>query len=421
MAGPASPGTEGPTFEPPQLPPGWIAQWDGASKKYYFVSISTGVSQWETPNSAAPGGTPAQQQEHPYGVPKPELITHPDGTQTVRHADGRMEPVLPPGDGTRGVGGETGDRSIGSFASNMLMNQISGGHGKQSNNSGGHGSSPLGGIAGQLLGGLSGSNSHGNSQSNSHSSGGNNGAGKLVGALASSLFSSGGKTEHQQPQNYHGGQSSTPQQSGGFAGSVMGGVANMFGGSQGHSKNQNYGYSNAGQSGGYTGQAPPTSYQPSGQSTAAYSSPPPGSQHAQHGTPSYGAATGQQHGAPSYTAPPTQHGGSYSSPPPGQQSQGYGHHSPAPQGQHYSQQPAYVASSGVQHPQHPAPYGGQHQQYSQSQPNYNQQYGQVPAPPGGQPPYQPAYGHQNAPAVPSGSHPHYGQHGHHPGGYPGQW
>lgn len=113
MAGPASPGTEGPTYEPPQLPAGWIAQWDGASKKYYFVSISTGVSQWETPKQAAATGTPAPQQDHPYGAPNPELITHPDGTQTVRHSDGRMEPVLPPGDSTRGVDGQTGDRSLG--------------------------------------------------------------------------------------------------------------------------------------------------------------------------------------------------------------------------------------------------------------------------------------------------------------------
>ncbi|KAH8194078.1 hypothetical protein TruAng_011759 [Truncatella angustata] len=405
MAGPASPGTEGPTFEPPQLPPGWIAQWDGSSKKYYFVSISTGVSQWDTPREAAATGTPAQPQEHPYGVPRPEIITHPDGTQTVRHADGRMEPVLPPGDGTRGVGGGTGDRSIGSFATNMLMNQISGG--KQSHNSG-NSSSPLSGIAGQLMGGLTGSSSHGSSQGNSHGSSSNNGAGKLVGALASSLFSSGGKTEHQQPQNYHGGQTSTPQQSGGFAGSVMGGVANMFGGSPGQSS-QNYGYSNAGQSGGYSGQAPPTSYQPSGQSTTAYSSPPPAGQHAQHSAPSYGAPA-QQHGTPSYAPPTSQHGASYSSPPPGQQHQTYGQHSPAPQGQHYCA------------PQHQPAYGGQHQQYPQSQPSYNQHYGQGPST--GQPPYssQPPYGHQPAPAVPSNSHPQYGQQSGHQGGYPGhQW
>lgn len=111
------------------------------------------------------------------------------------------------------------------------MNQISGGKQSQGS-SGNHGSSPLAGIAGQLLGGLGGSSNHGNSSS--HNANSNNGAGKLVGALASSLFSTGAKTEHQQPQNYHGGQSSTPQASGGFAGSVMGGVANMFGGNQTH-------------------------------------------------------------------------------------------------------------------------------------------------------------------------------------------
>lgn len=118
MAGPASPGGSGPTFGPPNMPPGWIAQWDANSKKYYFVQLSTGVSQWETPTDAAPvgGGTPAHAVEHPYGTPggQPQVITHPDGTQTVKHPDGTMEPILPPGaDGTRGVDGPTGDRGIG--------------------------------------------------------------------------------------------------------------------------------------------------------------------------------------------------------------------------------------------------------------------------------------------------------------------
>lgn len=120
MAGPASPGSEGPTFAPPPLPAGWIAQWDGASKKYYFVQLSTGVSQWDTPTDAAPvgggGDTPSSGVEHPYGVPgdgQPQLITHPDGTQTVKHADGTLEPVMPPGDGTRDVDGATGERGIG--------------------------------------------------------------------------------------------------------------------------------------------------------------------------------------------------------------------------------------------------------------------------------------------------------------------
>lgn len=43
------PGQEGPSYAPPQLPEGWIPQWDANSKKYYFVQLSTGASQWETP------------------------------------------------------------------------------------------------------------------------------------------------------------------------------------------------------------------------------------------------------------------------------------------------------------------------------------------------------------------------------------
>lgn len=120
MTGPASPGGEGPTQAPPHLPPGWIAQWDSNSKKYYYVQLSTGVSQWDVPTDAAPiGGTPASAVDHPYGVPgagQPELITHPDGTQTVKHPDGRMEPVMPDeSGGTRGMAGDgaTGDRGLG--------------------------------------------------------------------------------------------------------------------------------------------------------------------------------------------------------------------------------------------------------------------------------------------------------------------
>lgn len=118
MSGPGSPGQEGPTFAPPQLPPGWIAQWDANSRKYYFVQLSTGVSQWEVPTDSAPiGGTPAAAAEHPYGVPgQPQLITHPDGTQTVKHPDGTLEPVMPDESGrARGIApdGPTGDRGLG--------------------------------------------------------------------------------------------------------------------------------------------------------------------------------------------------------------------------------------------------------------------------------------------------------------------
>lgn len=113
MAGPTSPGSEGPTFAPPQLPAGWIAQWDGASKKYYYVQLATGVSQWEVPTQAVQtGNTPGQQVEHPYGTPpQPQLITHPDGSQTVKHSDGSLEPIM--ADGARGGDGPNGDRGLG--------------------------------------------------------------------------------------------------------------------------------------------------------------------------------------------------------------------------------------------------------------------------------------------------------------------
>lgn len=104
----------------------------------------------------------------------------------------------------------------------MAMNAILGG-GKQQGGSGGHGSNPLA-MAGQLLGG-------GHGGGHGSSSGGAGGVGgKLVGSLVSSFVTPSNKP--QQPQNYHGGQTSghQPQHGGGLAGAVMGGVASMFGG-----------------------------------------------------------------------------------------------------------------------------------------------------------------------------------------------
>lgn len=115
MAGPTSPSASGPTFAPPTLPAGWIAQWDGSSKKYYYVQLSTGVSQWDTPTEAVQtGNTPFHATEHPYGTPgqpQPEVITHEDGSQTMRFPDGTMEPILT--DGMRGGDGPNGERGLG--------------------------------------------------------------------------------------------------------------------------------------------------------------------------------------------------------------------------------------------------------------------------------------------------------------------
>lgn len=110
MISPATPGQEGPSQAPPPLPAGWIAQWDGMSKKYYFVQLSTGVTQWDTPTEPAPTvptpkGTPQQHVDHPYGQPQEEqreldLITNADGSQSVRNADGTTAPY----NGERGLG-----------------------------------------------------------------------------------------------------------------------------------------------------------------------------------------------------------------------------------------------------------------------------------------------------------------------------
>lgn len=88
----------------------------------------------------------------------------------------------------------------------------------------GAGNSALGSLANSFLSGNSGGGGHGGGGKNSI-------GGKLVGQLASNLFSPSQKPEA--PSNYHGGQqSSAPHSSGGLAGAVFGGVAHMFGGQQ---------------------------------------------------------------------------------------------------------------------------------------------------------------------------------------------
>ncbi|KAK2071954.1 hypothetical protein P8C59_006335 [Phyllachora maydis] len=314
MAGPASP-SEGPTFAPPPLPPGWIAQWDGSSKKYYYVQLSTGVSQWETPTEAAPvGGTPAATLDHPYGVPgadrKPEVITHPDGSQTVKHPDGRLEPVLPPEDGARAGmnGAATGERGLGSFLSSVQHAS----------------SSPLG----QMLGGLA------------HSGGGGGGGssgigGKLASQLASNLFSGGGNSKPRPPQNYHGGQTAQPAHTGGLAGSVIGGVSSFLGGNQ-HTSNQNFGYSNnPSQSAGYTSERLISGFAQSQQQQQPQQQQHPPSSYANHKQAQqspYAPSQSQYSNSGSYhppyanmTPPPSAASASqYSSQPSYGQQQGYG-------------------------------------------------------------------------------------------------
>ena len=103
----------------------------------------------------------------------------------------------------------------------MAMNALLGGKQGGGGSGGGGGMGNLGSLANQFLGGGSG----GGGGKTSSGLGG-----KLVGQLASNLFSPSEKPEA--PSNYHGGQNSnaSSHQQGGLAGAVMGGVASMFGG-----------------------------------------------------------------------------------------------------------------------------------------------------------------------------------------------
>jgi hypothetical protein len=172
----------------PKLPAGWIAQWDNRSRKYYYVQISTGVSQWDLPTSEGPIGgssshsTPAQNV-NPYN--KPDGTSGPDA-----------------GDGTRGMGGhgESTDRAggLGGFAMNALM-----GNNKQSHGGSSGSGNLVGQLAGSLLGGVK--QSHGGSSGH-----GGGGSGNLVGQLAGS-FLGGGKQSHggSSGQQQHGGSNPT--------------------------------------------------------------------------------------------------------------------------------------------------------------------------------------------------------------------
>ncbi|QQK44508.1 WW/Rsp5/WWP [Penicillium digitatum] len=49
MAPEAPADTAGPSSPPPQLPEGWLPQWEGVGRKWYYVQRTTGKSQWEIP------------------------------------------------------------------------------------------------------------------------------------------------------------------------------------------------------------------------------------------------------------------------------------------------------------------------------------------------------------------------------------
>lgn len=69
-----SPDAGGPSAPPPTVPEGWLAQWEGSSKKWYFVQPATGKSQWDIPTEPfipTPSSTPHSiASPGPYGAPR---------------------------------------------------------------------------------------------------------------------------------------------------------------------------------------------------------------------------------------------------------------------------------------------------------------------------------------------------------------
>ncbi|CAI7651610.1 unnamed protein product [Penicillium glandicola] len=87
MAPEAPADTAGPSSPPPQLPEGWLAQWEGVRRKWYYVQRTTGKSQWEIPTEPivlTPSTTPI-----PIGAgPSQEPASHPtSSTREVESVD----------------------------------------------------------------------------------------------------------------------------------------------------------------------------------------------------------------------------------------------------------------------------------------------------------------------------------------------
>lgn len=97
----APPPSHAPSTGGPPLPPGWIAQWDQNSQRYYYLDQATGRTQWELPQpsqgSYPPPGAPQGSfppPGAPMGAPGYDTRSAPGGyysqetKQVVPNADG---------------------------------------------------------------------------------------------------------------------------------------------------------------------------------------------------------------------------------------------------------------------------------------------------------------------------------------------
>ncbi|OAT01612.1 hypothetical protein, variant [Blastomyces dermatitidis ER-3] len=78
----------GPSSPPPSLPEGWLAQWEGVSRKWYYVQRATGKSQWEIPTEPfvpTPSSTPQSvASPGPYHPPRVGSMPAQDTTEATR-------------------------------------------------------------------------------------------------------------------------------------------------------------------------------------------------------------------------------------------------------------------------------------------------------------------------------------------------
>ncbi|CZR56123.1 uncharacterized protein PAC_06011 [Phialocephala subalpina] len=102
----AAPPTFPPNLAPPQVPPGWRADWSPQHNTWYYINLTTQASQWNFPVEQAPvpyGAPPPTQQYQPY--PQQQQLVPPQTTtpQPQSPADG-AQPAAPGEDGERGLG-----------------------------------------------------------------------------------------------------------------------------------------------------------------------------------------------------------------------------------------------------------------------------------------------------------------------------
>ncbi|KAJ5390883.1 uncharacterized protein N7496_001951 [Penicillium cataractarum] len=98
MAQDAPADTAGPSSPPPRLPEGWLPQWEGVQRQWYYVQRATGKSQWDIPTEPvvlSPSTTPTSIGAGPSQAPPPQPSTNnPQVTTTGSSLVERMESAV---------------------------------------------------------------------------------------------------------------------------------------------------------------------------------------------------------------------------------------------------------------------------------------------------------------------------------------